>query len=116
MGEMLSGGFAADEEPSYEALSLLQEESGGGDVCTGLSAAEQARLQRSRVSLLRSGKRKRSSSSVDCPSCAVCLMEWEDGDEVIVLRCDHAFHADHVLPWLAQKPTCPVCKADCRDG
>ena len=34
MGEMLSGGFAADEEPSYEALSLLQEESGGGDVCS----------------------------------------------------------------------------------
>jgi E3 ubiquitin-protein ligase RNF13/E3 ubiquitin-protein ligase RNF167 len=45
--------------------------------------------------------------------CAICLSEFEVGDRVRVLPCDHIFHLDEVDGWLIHnKKLCPVCKAD----
>ncbi|CAN6205212.1 unnamed protein product [Urochloa humidicola] len=44
--------------------------------------------------------------------CAVCLAEYEGGEEVRVLpACRHGFHRECVDRWLLMRaPTCPVCR------
>ncbi|KAI3848644.1 hypothetical protein MKX03_010354 [Papaver bracteatum] len=46
--------------------------------------------------------------------CAVCLSEFEDGDMLRILPCNHVFHSTECIdPWLVSKSsTCPVCRFD----
>ncbi|KAG6529318.1 E3 ubiquitin-protein ligase ATL6-like [Zingiber officinale] len=45
--------------------------------------------------------------------CAVCLMEFEDDEDLRMLPgCCHVFHPDCVDAWLASHVTCPVCRSD----
>ncbi|KAK9354388.1 hypothetical protein V1505DRAFT_393088 [Lipomyces doorenjongii] len=46
-------------------------------------------------------------------SCAICLEQLEDDDDVRGLTCGHAFHAACIDPWLTtRRACCPLCKAD----
>ncbi|XP_078430733.1 RING/U-box superfamily protein [Wolffia australiana] len=44
--------------------------------------------------------------------CAVCLIEFEDGDSLRALPvCGHAFHVDCIDVWLRSHANCPLCRA-----
>ncbi|KAF9286047.1 E3 ubiquitin-protein ligase rnf13 [Mortierella alpina] len=51
---------------------------------------------------------------VTADTCAVCLDEFEKGEEIRTLPCHHEFHCECIDPWLTRKSsTCPLCKYDC---
>jgi hypothetical protein len=49
--------------------------------------------------------------------CAICLVEFDDGDELRKLPCNHKqFHAECVDRWLAKAGRCPLCVGDVTKG
>ncbi|KAF4553703.1 Ring finger domain-containing protein 3 [Elsinoe fawcettii] len=51
------------------------------------------------------------------PGCSICTEDFEDGQDLRVLPCDHRFHAACVDPWLLNvSGTCPLCRIDLRKG
>ena len=44
--------------------------------------------------------------------CQICLCDYEEGDDVRVLPCMHAFHAVCTESWLRVRLQCPNCLAD----
>merc|ERR1712172_163982 len=54
-------------------------------------------------------------------SCAICLDDFQRGEELRLLPCEHAYHRHCIDPWLAkQSELCPMCKQsifmDTRNG
>ncbi|KAF9181987.1 hypothetical protein BGZ51_005038 [Haplosporangium sp. Z 767] len=49
--------------------------------------------------------------------CAVCLGEYEVGDQVRTLPCHHQYHLECIDPWLLTVASfCPICKRDLWPG
>lgn len=45
--------------------------------------------------------------------CGVCLVDFDEGDEMRVLPCAHYFHRDCIDHWLLHSATmCPTCKCE----
>ena len=48
-------------------------------------------------------------------SCSICTEDFQKGEDLRVLPCDHKFHAACVDPWLLDvSGTCPLCRVDLR--
>jgi len=52
------------------------------------------------------------SISADDACCAICLCEYQNGDEVRYLNCNHHFHSECVTDWLMRNKVCPFCKTE----
>lgn len=50
------------------------------------------------------------SSTPDENPCAICLVDYEEGDELCSLSCEHDFHKDCITAWLKKKAECPTCR------
>ncbi|ELT87610.1 hypothetical protein CAPTEDRAFT_209816 [Capitella teleta] len=50
-----------------------------------------------------------SKDSANAESCAICLEEYEEKQELRILPCQHEFHRVCVDPWLIANSTCPLC-------
>jgi hypothetical protein len=42
--------------------------------------------------------------------CTICQMNYEVGDEFLMLMCLHRFHKDCIQNWFEMRDTCPICK------
>ncbi|GAB4845320.1 hypothetical protein Ancab_038728 [Ancistrocladus abbreviatus] len=54
--------------------------------------------------------------NVDCKAtidrCVICQVEYDEGEEIVALQCEHPFHADCIAKWLQIKKVCPICSAE----
>ena len=46
------------------------------------------------------------------PACSICLCEYEKGDRLVSLPCNHVFHEDCITSWTDHNTRCPLCNAD----
>lgn len=44
------------------------------------------------------------------PKCVICCEEFQVGQNVIKMPCEHVFERECVEPWLKTNNTCPVCR------
>ncbi|KAI9986532.1 hypothetical protein PInf_025482 [Phytophthora infestans] len=44
--------------------------------------------------------------------CPICLIEFEDGEDVRNLPCKHIFHVACIDEWLKRNTSCPMCKSN----
>ncbi|KAL4154973.1 hypothetical protein PRNP1_007087 [Phytophthora ramorum] len=44
--------------------------------------------------------------------CPICLIEFEDGEDVRNLPCKHIFHVACIDEWLRRNTSCPMCKSN----
>jgi hypothetical protein len=58
---------------------------------------------------------KESKTVIEDETCAICMEDYEDGDDVITGKnCTHIFHRECILEWLgkASNELCPVCREE----
>ncbi len=55
----------------------------------------------------------RTSEHVAHTSCAICMVDYNEQDDVIILPCNsnHYFHSLCVEEFLKVKSECPLCRA-----
>lgn len=41
--------------------------------------------------------------------CVVCQVEYEEGEKLVGLCCNHLYHLECISKWLGMKKTCPIC-------
>lgn len=51
----------------------------------------------------------------DDRSCAICMCDFEEEDDLSVLDCSHRYHEGCIQKWLEKRTTCPICKRDIRE-
>ena len=55
------------------------------------------------------------TSAEDSLGCTICTEDFEKGQDIRVLPCNHKFHPECVDPWLLNvSGTCPLCRVDLR--
>lgn len=91
-----------DREDEYERLLLLDE----NNVPRG---ASQDQIKNLRI-VEYNDKIKQGDS--DCPNCSICIDEFEKGDKVISLKCNHIYHKDCILKWFEKSKFCPICRSE----
>ena len=43
-------------------------------------------------------------------NCVICLEDFKEGDDIIILPCIHVFHKNCITDWLQSHNDCPICK------
>lgn len=62
---------------------------------------------------LEAGERPQYTDA-DRPSCAICMEEYQPGEMIREMPCNHFFHGSCSDRWLRINSTCPMCRASIR--
>jgi hypothetical protein len=54
------------------------------------------------------------SAEHSASTCAICQVDFDEGDDLVVTECNHSFHAECAEGWfLVKSIECPNCRAEC---
>lgn len=54
--------------------------------------------------------KKNDKGEYEMPTCTICLVEINLGEEALLVPCGHIFHSKCVEQWLSMNNTCPTCR------
>lgn len=91
------------DELSYEELIELGEFI--GEERRGLSATEIPSCLHPHTCHFADNK-----SGID--RCVICQVEYEEGEALVALPCEHPYHTDCITKWLQMKKACPICSTE----
>ncbi|GLT74897.1 hypothetical protein SLA2020_466620 [Shorea laevis] len=91
------------DELSYEELIALGEIIGVER--RGLSPKEIS-------SCLHLVKFRFGESKCEVDRCVVCQVEYEEGETLGALCCEHLYHSECISKWLQMKKICPICSTE----
>lgn len=81
----------------------------------GITLAEdqQEGIAPAQAALAATASGKDCASNDEHPGCSICTEDFEMGQDLRVLPCNHRFHPECVDPWLLNvSGTCPLCRVD----
>lgn len=79
-----------------------------------LSAIDYANFHKSTFSVAESAASSTTSSSTLSTTCPICLIDFEDNDDLVITPCQHRMHDACGSDWfLSENTTCPVCRVVC---
>ncbi|RWR89362.1 zinc finger protein [Cinnamomum micranthum f. kanehirae] len=92
------------DDMTYEEMRSLGEGIG----------TEDRGLSEELISYLQPFEYRRGPSSTEDidEKCVICCTEYEDGDMLISLPCQHQYHSDCIAKWLKLNKACPICKEE----
>eukprot|EP00927_Polykrikos_kofoidii_P009033 TRINITY_DN13751_c0_g3_i2.p1 TRINITY_DN13751_c0_g3~~TRINITY_DN13751_c0_g3_i2.p1 ORF type:complete len:635 (+),score=133.66 TRINITY_DN13751_c0_g3_i2:254-2158(+) len=97
-----------EEEMLHEALRVSVE---GEEVTPAVDAEILAAEAVSRFPRIKWGVDHLPQAPADqAEECAMCLEEYQRGEEVLETPCKHYFHEACIGPWLVKSLVCPLCK------
>lgn len=110
-------------DDSYEEL-LDVIEGMGGDVNRNASTTEIQGIQSRKYSKPSpapaasgvSGSGVNPTGNGEAERCPICLSDFENGEDVKDLPCQHTFHSECADEWLRRNRTCPICKRSIRQS
>ena len=106
----LAGMAPASDRALADFIESTQSRQAASSVHQGVSQATLDTLERSVYTA------SKSTLEQEDAACAVCIMPYEDGDDLVFLPCRHHFHDECVIPWLNQSRACPACRHDVEAG
>ena len=57
-------------------------------------------------------KRKIKEDELLANECSICLENYEVGESISILSCDHFFHTKCLNEWFKKKEVCPLCREE----
>ncbi|XP_077154814.1 uncharacterized protein LOC143818599 [Ranitomeya variabilis] len=112
----------ADPQPSFipPSVGTDAENQAGLDLDEDTTPPQAAPLRRrgrrrgmTRIRQIERLPTRSATGQEEIPSCAICLGDYEVGEQLIVLPCRHLFHQSCITPWLRQNRYCPYCRQNC---
>lgn len=102
---------APDHEDHHDAATRAATPTGeSGIIVMTISPREDSAP--AKPDLLSSGDNIENGGKTTDDTCALCLEDYEDGEELRELKCEHRYHSECIDEWLSHKRSCPVCNAD----
>lgn len=105
--------FSLRDDPSSPAVTGSTTTSASLSLSLSLSSSEKPKGCSSSHHEHEHDKRLPFANANAQTMCAICLAEYEVGDQVRTLPCYHQYHQACIDPWLLQVASlCPICKRD----
>eukprot|EP00658_Telonema_sp_P-2_P047327 TRINITY_DN36003_c0_g1_i1.p1 TRINITY_DN36003_c0_g1~~TRINITY_DN36003_c0_g1_i1.p1 ORF type:complete len:386 (+),score=78.25 TRINITY_DN36003_c0_g1_i1:113-1270(+) len=98
------------QDLSYEDLNRLSEQL--GQVNAGADRETINATTKRHTFVPHPDKAEAEKGQTSSVACAVCLSDFESGEDLRVLPCEHSFHSGCVDQWLGINKTCPICKQE----
>jgi hypothetical protein len=114
--QMMQGGHGNPDGDSNSTPGVSDEARGRWDhfQYKEASGAEKAAAKKGGYGSVSDHEKKVVFEEV--PHCSICLGEYEEGEELLKLPCNHIYHDECISSWTSNHVKCPLCNFDLEES